>query len=172
MRTIKAYTDGGCRGNHQKDIKKRKTAIAYSYLLMDDYRINSARVVDQETNSQAEYKAIELCLLSIIKNASEQDFELGDINIEIYCDAKTEVKQLKGQWQIQRKHAKLRRLKQQILNLTLRFNAVDFFYLPREDEHIEHVDALLNIAMDMEESKWKRKSNYWLWEEKHQAFPE
>jgi probable phosphoglycerate mutase len=88
------------------------------------------------TNNVAEYSG----LIAGLKAAAE----LGAAEVDVRMDSRLVVEQMSGRWKI--KHEGLRPLAAEAAQLMLRFTAVRFEWIPREQN--SHADRLANQAMD------------------------
>lgn len=134
MGIVKAYTDGGSRGNPGISgcgcvIKTENTRILYNSFL------------GTCTNNEAEYYAVIVALEKII----EEDIKCDTIHF--FADSMLVVKQLSGSWKI--KEPRMQALAQEAKSLLEKLEAdASFFHIPREKN--KKADSLANAAMDGE----------------------
>ena len=126
---IKIYTDGGSRGNPGK--------ASCAYVVVKDGEIikeSSKFLGDGLTNNEAEYNAI----IEVLENILEKD-------LEIIPDSELVVKQVTGEYKINKPHLQL--LNQKIQGLISGRN-VKFSNSKRENEFITRADKLVNKKLD------------------------
>lgn len=129
---MKIYTDGGSRGNPGK--------AACAFVAVDSQR----RIIKQKskylsknkkmTNNEAEYHAIILALENIPKK-----------QFEIISDSELVIRQIKGEYKINKKHLAI--LNQKIQGLISNRN-IKFSNLKRENKFISLADKLVNQELD------------------------
>jgi probable phosphoglycerate mutase len=123
--------DGGSRGNPGK--------AGYGAVVKSPDGAVLAEVsgaLGVTTNNVAEYSG----LIAGLKAAAE----LGADEVDVRMDSRLVVEQMSGRWKI--KHEGLRPLAAEAAQLMLRFTAVRFAWVPREQN--SHADRLANQAMD------------------------
>jgi ribonuclease HI len=130
---LKAYSDGGSRGN------PGESAIAFKIITEDGDLLKAySRFLGISTNNQAEYEA----LISALKSARK----FTDQKIACHLDSELVVKQLNGEYQI--KDPRLKTLWSKVQELKQEFRRVTFTHVSRTNSHIEEVDQLVNDALD------------------------
>lgn len=136
MKRIRAYTDGGARGNPGP-------AGAGAVLLLLDEEGKEVRqlaevsvYLGETTNNQAEYRAIFLAL--------QKARELGSEDVEVRMDSELAARQLNGQYRV--KNAELAQRYLEIVNLKRSFKRVIFKHVRRAQN--AQADALVNAAID------------------------
>lgn len=131
MEKIIIFSDGGARGNPGP-------AGAGAVLYDKNKKIiaNISKFLGHTTNNQAEYQALILALeKAIIFKAKE---------VICYLDSELVVRQLKHEYKVKNKD--LAPLFLKIHNLSLQFDKIAFFHIPREQNQV--ADKLANEAMD------------------------
>lgn len=126
-------TDGASRGNPGQ--------AGLAYAVMDpegEVLFEDAQPIGTATNNEAEYQALiagleELALVS-------------DGSVLHLSDSQLVVKQLTGEYRV--KADNLAPLAGKARRLAGSFSRVDHRHVPRSDERIVHVDALVNEALD------------------------
>ncbi len=124
----KIYTDGGSRGNPGKS--------AAAFLVVENNQIIKEKsfYLGVKTNNEAEYNAIILALK-----------EIKSPEIEIISDSELVIKQIIGEYKINKPHLKL--LNQKIQGLISNRN-VKFSNTERENKFIKRADYLVNKELD------------------------
>jgi ribonuclease HI len=132
---IRAYIDGGARGN--------PGPAGYGVRIEDQ----DGSVLDElhgalgiTTNNVAEYNG----LLAALRWAVEH----GQREVEIRSDSELLVKQMRGEYKVQ--HPGLQPLVAKARLLVGQLDAVDFAHVRREQN--KEADRLLNVAMDLSEA--------------------
>lgn len=125
------YTDGGARGNPGP-------AGAGALLLAPDGTEVEAisAYLGEQTNNQAEYRALLLGLQAAIDNDVQE--------LDVRMDSELIVKQMKGEYKVKNHGMKI--LHDQAKLLVAKFDVVNFSHIPREQN--SDADALVNQAID------------------------
>ena len=105
--------------------------------------LESSSYLGRATNNQAEYQALILGLGQIQKMVSDKVL-LTETNVTAYLDSELVVKQLKGEYRVKNKG--LQPLVEKALKLTLDFNQVNFFHIPRHNN--KEADRLVNQELN------------------------
>ena len=131
MDKLKIYTDGGARGN------PGPAGIGIVFYgeknrLIEKY----SQAIGDQTNNQAEYKAV----IFALKKAKKLKFK----NVECFSDSELIVNQLSHKYKI--KDEKLQPLFIQVWNLMIDFDKISFHHIPREQN--KEADKLVNEALD------------------------
>jgi len=138
MQKFILYTDGGARGN------PGPAATGVVVYNSDNQKIlEFSSYLGRATNNQAEYQALISGLGQIQKIVSDKTL-LKEIDINAYLDSELVVKQLKGEYRVKNKD--LKPLFGKALKLTLDFNKVSFFHIPRQNN--KEADKLVNQELD------------------------
>ncbi|SDJ12538.1 probable phosphoglycerate mutase [Frankineae bacterium MT45] len=131
-RQVIVEADGGSRGN--------PGPAGYGAVVFD---ADSGEVLAErneslgvQTNNFAEYNG----LIAGLRAAAE----LGATSVTVQMDSKLVVEQMKGTWQA--KHAGMRALRDEALELALQFEQIRYRWIPRERN--KYADRLANEAMD------------------------
>jgi len=131
---VKAYTDGGSRGNPGPS--------AAGYMITD----TDGSVIEKgggylgiTTNNQAEYQAVKM-VLNTAKNLNVK-------NVHVYLDSLLVANQMNGIFKIRNKE--LWPIHQSIVELQSFFNKVSFTHIPRELN--KEADEQVNIILDNQE---------------------
>ncbi|NQV29431.1 MAG: ribonuclease HI family protein [Candidatus Marinimicrobia bacterium] len=127
------YTDGGARGNPGPagvgvviyDVNKKVVQELGEY-------------IGEQTNNQAEYKAL---ILGLVRAKT-----LGAEEVECYLDSELVVKQMQGKYRV--KNAKLKPLYSEVTELVKYFKRISYAHVVREKN--EEADRLVNEAIDGE----------------------
>ncbi len=127
------YTDGGARGN------PGPAASAYAIFgpageLLD----KGARTIGRRTNNEAEYEA----LIWAVQRAKA--ITCGDVRF--HSDSELMVRQVNGVYRVKKEH--LKPLVEKVRAEAAAFKSFRLVSVPREDERIQLVDALVNSALD------------------------
>lgn len=126
-------TDGASRGN------PGAAGLAYAVLdEEDEVCFEGAEPIGRATNNEAEYRALIAGLEELSLATSAPVLHLSDSELV--------VKQLSGVYSINAEN--LAPLAEQVFELVDRFERVEHRHVPRTDERIVHVDALVNEALD------------------------
>ena len=131
MKKIVIFSDGGARGN--------PGPAGVGAVLYDENKKIIATIsqfLGVATNNQAEYQALILAL--------EKASKLKAKEIVCYLDSELVVRQLNREYKVKNKD--LAPLFLKIHNLSLQFNKISFFHIPREQNQV--ADKLANEAMD------------------------
>lgn len=133
--SIEIYTDGACRGNPGpmgigRVIYKDGEEIDSSYSYVGD-----------GTNNEAEYKAV---LFAVKYLYLHKDIDYSNLDVVINSDSKLVVNQLKKEWDVNSE--RLRLYRDDILDITNKFNNVEFNHIRREKNKV--ADELANKALD------------------------
>lgn len=151
MRKLLIYTDGASRGN--------PGPAGIGIVICDE----SGKIVKEyeefigtATNNIAEYRA----LIKALELAG-----IFSINkIDCFSDSELMVKQLNGEYRV--KNEKLGKLFLQVREKEKRFEKVNYFHVPREEDLIKRADKLANRAIDefkmMEREREKDGWNYFV----------
>ncbi|MDQ1371272.1 MAG: ribonuclease [Candidatus Thermoplasmatota archaeon] len=127
------YTDGGARGN--------PGPAASGYAIFGpagEVLDKGAKTIGRRTNNEAEYEA----LIWAIQRAKA--ISVGDVRF--HSDSELMVRQVNGVYQVKKEH--LRVLVERVKKEAAGFRSFRIVSLPREDERIQLVDALVNDALD------------------------
>jgi ribonuclease HI len=101
----------------------------------------NSRYIGSHTNNQAEYKALIWALESaVVFNAEE---------VICHLDSQLVVKQLAGEYTV--KNSELKKLWNEIGELSRRFKKISFVNVPRTNIQIQKADTLVNEALDKEQ---------------------
>ncbi|MEW5748375.1 MAG: ribonuclease HI family protein [Candidatus Thermoplasmatota archaeon] len=127
------YTDGAARGNPGP-------AGAGFAIFGPDGRLveKGAKALGRRTNNEAEYEA----LIWAIQRAKA--ITSGDVRF--HSDSELMVRQVNGVYQVRKEH--LRPLVDRVRAEAAGFRSFRLVNLPREDERIQLVDALVNAELD------------------------
>lgn len=145
MKKLIIYTDGASKGN--------PGPAGIGIVICDE----SGKVVKEYgefmgnvTNNIAEYRA----LITALELAAA--FPVNEV--ECFSDSELMVRQLNGEYRV--KNEKLRVLFLQVREKEKRFEKVNYFHVPREEDLIKRADKLANIAIDgkmSEESELEKR---------------
>lgn len=136
-KALKIFTDGAARRN------PGPAASAFLLLFNDEILFKDSSFLGSKTNNQAEYQAI--------INALTKARELTSGKIEVYSDSQLVVKQLTGEYRINKRH--LFNLNKQISELKTSFESVTFSHVYRTHKYIKIVDRLCNDCLDQNYKK-------------------
>ena len=131
------YTDGGARGN--------PGPAAIGVIILDENKevIKKHKAfLGKATNNQAEYNAV-IHALKFVKSFKAKQ-------ISFFLDSELVCRQIKGEYNINNPELKLLNGKVHELIASLKI-PVSFYNVPRENEHIQQADALVNEALDEDE---------------------
>ena len=125
------YSDGGARGNPGPagvgvviyDMNKKVVQEVGEY-------------IGEQTNNQAEYKAL---ILGLVKAKT-----LGAEEVECYLDSELVVMQMQGKYRV--KNAKLKPLYAEVVELVKYFEQISYAHVVREKN--KEADRLVNEAID------------------------
>jgi ribonuclease HI len=126
------YTDGASRGN------PGPAAAAFIFLENEKIIFEQNFYLGVQTNNQAEYQAIIKALEKIV--------EYTHGKITIFSDSELVVKQLNGEYRVNKPH--LRELFNEVDELKKQFTRVNFLYVPRSNQWIKLADQLCNKILD------------------------
>lgn len=127
------YTDGAARGN------PGPAGAGYAIFGPDDRLIEKdARAMGRRTNNEAEYEA----LIWAIQRAKR----ITQGVVRFHSDSELMVRQVNGVYQVRKEH--LRQLVEKVKAEAAGFRGFKLVNLPRENERIQLVDALVNDALD------------------------
>lgn len=139
------YTDGASRGN--------PGPAGFGIVICDE----SGKIVKKygefignATNNIAEYRA----LIKALELASS--FPVSEI--KCFSDSELMVRQLNGEYRV--KNEKLGELFLQVREKEKRFEKINYFHMPREEDLIKRADKLANLAIDgkmSEESELEKR---------------
>lgn len=132
---IYVYTDGAARGNPGPAASGYAVFDASGRLLD-----KGAKHIGRRTNNEAEYEA----LLWAIQRVSA--ISLG--RVVFHSDSELIVRQVNGVYRVKKEH--LKPLVEDIRALASAFKSFRLVNVPREDERIQLVDALVNETLDRE----------------------
>jgi ribonuclease HI len=133
MKKLIIYTDGASRGN--------PGPAGIGVVICDESRKivkEYEEFIGTATNNIAEYRA----LIKALELASS--FPVSEI--DCFSDSELMVKQLNGEYSV--KNEKLGELFLQVREKEKRFERVNYFHVPREEDFIKGADKLANIAID------------------------
>ena len=129
---VRVEADGGSRGN--------PGPAGYGAVVLDPVSravlAERAASIGTTTNNVAEYGGLIAGLMAAR--------DLGADEVEVRMDSKLVVEQMSGRWKV--KHPSMKPLAQQAAALVREFAAVDFGWIPREENSL--ADRLANEAMD------------------------
>ncbi|MGD9962513.1 MAG: ribonuclease HI family protein [Thermoplasmata archaeon] len=129
------YTDGASRGN------PGPAASGYAIFGPSGEMLDKgARTIGRRTNNEAEYEA----LIWAIQRA--RAISPGDARF--HSDSELMVRQVTGRYRVKKEH--LRILVERVKKEAAGFRSFKIVSLPREDERIQLVDALVNDVLDRE----------------------
>lgn len=131
------YTDGGARGN------PGPSAIGIIILDENEQIVETYReYVGIKTNNETEYTAI-IRALELCKKYGKK--------VHIYSDSEMAVKQINGEYKIKKKE--LKELFLEVEKKEKEFEEVSYQNVPREHEHIQEADKLVNTTLDEEQKR-------------------
>lgn len=131
--TIRAYTDGGARGN------PGPAGIGIVLCGEDDRPLQEHKeYIGNGTNNEAEYRAV----IKALDLASAR----GSEKVEVVCDSDLVVKQLLGAYRL--KNQRMMDLNAQVKLRETRFRKVSYRHSPRMTGWLERADQLVNAALD------------------------
>jgi len=133
MKKLIIYTDGASRGN--------PGPAGIGVVICDESRKivkEYEEFIGTATNNIAEYRA----LIKALELASS--FPVSEI--DCFSDSELMVKQLNGEYSV--KNEKLGELFLQVREKEKRFEKVNYFHVPREEDFIKRADKLANLAID------------------------
>lgn len=133
--TIKIFTDGGSRGN------PGPAAIG---VWVETLNKKYGECIGTATNNVAEYAALIYGLKKIKQLVGKE--KAKQYEIECYLDSELVVKQLNHEYKLKEEYIQKNFI--EIWNLTLDFQSVKFYHIPREKNKI--ADAMVNEALDNE----------------------
>jgi ribonuclease HI len=136
MNKLSIYTDGGSRGN--------PGPAAIGVIILDeDKKIvkKYKRFLGKATNNYAEYNAV-ITALRIIKNIKP-----SPTRVSFFLDSELVCKQINREYRIKSMDMKVLNDKVNTLIASIK-TKITFHNVPRENEHIEEADALVNEALD------------------------
>ncbi len=127
----KLFTDGGSRGNPGH--------AAIGCVIWEDDKLIDIDMdyIGIATNNIAEYKALEMGLISLRKK--------GVKKVEIYMDSELVVKQIKGEYKV--KNEEISKEYSKIKFVLESFDDYEISYVPREQNKI--ADRVVNLALDL-----------------------
>ena len=136
---LQIYSDGGARGN--------PGPAAAAFLATDETGTilhTSTRFIGIRTNNQAEYEA----LISALEYALSVKAE------EVVCrlDSELVARQMNGEYSV--KNPQLRVLYLKAHALRMQFKSANFFSVRRENPFIQKADALVNKALDAQQTSF------------------
>lgn len=128
---VKIFSDGGARGNPGP-------AAAGVLVFDEDNKLLNidGKYLGEITNNQAEYKAIILGLKLAERLQSDK--------VYYYLDSELAVNQLNGEYKV--KNNEIKKLKNQIDKLIMKFSDVQFFHIVREKNKL--ADKMVNLIID------------------------
>jgi ribonuclease HI len=130
--TLKIYTDGAARGN------PGPAAISFVFLSTNNIIHKGSEFIGEATNNIAEYKAISYALRSAEK------FHKG--HLKLYSDSNLVINQINKKWKVNFAH--LSKLRNEIYQLSLKYEKVEFFQVGRDNFYIEICDKMCNDKLD------------------------
>jgi len=132
------FSDGGARGN------PGPAAIAFLILLENgQILMTKSRYIGLRTNNQAEYEALTAALESALALSAEE--------VTCHLDSELVAKQLLGEYAV--KNRELRKMWNKVQELKRHFKKVSFKNVPRTNNQIQKVDALVNETLDAASNK-------------------
>lgn len=140
-RRLVLYTDGGSR-------LRGKRFAAAAAILHDGERIiqESARILGELTNNQAEYSALIMGIEMALNVGGEGVEELICIS-----DSQLMIRQLNGEYKV--KNVSLKPLAEMVKELAQGFNLVLYVHTNRDHPMVQRADMLVNRILDEEWSK-------------------
>jgi ribonuclease HI len=125
---MKVYTDGGSRGNPGK--------ASCAFIVVSKQKIikQKSKFLKIKTNNEAEYNAI----IFALENIKQKQFE-------IISDSELVIKQITGEYKINKSHLALLNQKVQGLISTRK---IKFSTVKRENKFISFADELVNKELD------------------------
>ncbi|MHA1971927.1 MAG: ribonuclease HI family protein [Candidatus Hodarchaeales archaeon] len=129
---VHIYTDGASRGN------PGLSASAFVFVKDGTIFHKSCKVIGTKTNNEAEYQAVILALQEALK--------LGIKDIEMYSDSRLVIKQLNGEFRVNKRHLQL--LKNKIQSLCDKFDSVKFVHVRRTNDWVSKADELCNECLN------------------------
>lgn len=143
--TYEIYSDGGARGN------PGPAAIGILICAPDGSILRDyGAVIGRATNNIAEYSAV-ICGL---KTA----LELGVKSVSYFVDSELVCKQINGEYRVKTPH--IRELYLKAVELMRSFEKITFQHVRRTHARIQHVDALVNRALDQAEREGARLADF------------
>jgi len=131
---LKIYIDGSCRAN-------KLSGIGVYAVLQDSVMFTLSRTVPVKTNNQAEYMA----LLIALDEADRLNFDY----VEVYCDSKLVVEQVKGNWRIN--DEVLKDLHYQAIDSSKDFVSFNIKWIPRHKNN-EANDLAQASTLDLDKT--------------------
>jgi ribonuclease HI len=133
---LRLYVDGASRGNPGD-------AGAGFYLLDEEGNelLEGMRYLGRMTNNAAEYHALILGLREVL--------DIGGTSVEIYTDSELVARQIKGIYNVKKRH--LRKLYQEAVTLLDKLHSFEMIPIRREDNR--KADRLANEAIDGRKGK-------------------
>tara|TARA_Y100000310_G_C20650152_1_gene798941 strand:+ start:257 stop:640 length:384 start_codon:yes stop_codon:yes gene_type:complete len=125
---MKVYTDGGSRGN------PGKAACAFVVISKGKIIKQKSKFLKIKTNNEAEYNAI----IFALENIKQKQFE-------IISDSELIIKQITGEYRINKSHLAL--LNQKVRGL-ISARKIKFSTVKRENKFISLADELVNKELD------------------------
>lgn len=127
------FTDGAARGN------PGPAASGYAVFGPDGTLIEKdAKTIGKRTNNEAEYEALIWairCTMAITRG-----------EVRFHSDSELMVKQVSGRYQVRKEH--LKPLVETVRRESSAFSGFRLVHVPREDERIQLVDAMVNDELD------------------------
>ena len=117
MSRLDIYIDGASRGN------PGNASIGVVICQGEHIVKNISRLIGTATNNVAEYSAL-ICAL-------EEALILKAGQLKIYTDSELLYKQIKGEYKV--RHANIKPLYEQVVNLFRGFNSAEVFHIKREN---------------------------------------
>jgi ribonuclease HI len=130
-KTLEIYTDGASQGN------PGPSAYAFIFVIDKEVVYQQTQFIGHQTNNQAEYRAIIEALTKARKKTNQ--------NIIVYSDSELVIKQLKGDYQVRKKHLAV--LFDKVLNFSKYFKNIEFNHVPRTNKWIKIADRLCNSSL-------------------------
>ncbi|MHA1946496.1 MAG: ribonuclease HI family protein [Candidatus Hodarchaeales archaeon] len=129
---ISIFTDGASRQN--------PGPAAAAFVILQDDRIlhEESHYLGVQTNNYAEYQAI----IKGLEKASEYSSD----NLIVYSDSELVIKQLNGDYRVNKPH--LKSLRNDVYILISKFTNVRFIHVQRNHLWIKHVDKLCNQILN------------------------
>jgi ribonuclease HI len=128
------YTDGGARGN--------PGPAAIGVVILDENKKiikKYKKCLGKATNNQAEYNAV-IAALKIVKSLEAKE-------VSFFLDSELVCKQINGEYSINNENLKILNEKVNELISSIQ-STITFCNVPRDNEHIQEADALVNEALD------------------------
>ncbi len=130
-KTLEIYTDGASKGN------PGPSAYAFIFVIDNDMVYQQTQFIGHQTNNQAEYRAIIEALGEAKKKTNQK--------VIIYSDSELVIKQLKGDYQVRKRHLAV--LFNKVIDISKYFKNIEFQHVPRTNKWIKIADELCNKSL-------------------------